>query len=58
MKWYNEDKTASLDLDKIVYWEYKHNTLSVWFGGDSPLQFRGNEAETIYKLLAFKKEII
>ena len=58
MKWYNKDKTASLDLDKIVYWEYKHGTLFVWFGGDNPKQFHDDDAEKIYDLLACKKEIL
>ena len=58
MKWYNEDKTASLDLEKIVYWEYQHGTLFIWFGSETPKQFRGDSAQQIYKMLTSTKEVI
>ena len=59
MKWYNKNRTQCLDLDKISYWQYDVNdVLRVYIDSASPLNFYGEDADNIYKLLTTdKKEI-
>lgn len=58
MKWYNEDQTACLDLDKIGFWVYKKEELKVFLNSSEPLCFYGNEAEAIYKKLTYEKQVL
>jgi len=58
MKWYNEDNTACLDLEKVSFWVRKSEQLDVYIGSTEPLSFYGSEAQEIYKMLTYKKEIL
>ena len=58
MKWYNQDRTACLNLDLIVFWTYKHHELHIYVGGSEPIAFSGEDAEDIYNKLTFQKEIL
>lgn len=63
MKWYNENKTVSLNLDLITFWRYMNDpmstpTIHVFFGTTEHLTFQGNDAKEIYNMLTPKKEVI
>lgn len=58
MKWFNADKTASLNLDLIVFWAYKNGSLEVYAVSQIPILFNGTDAKEIYNMLTSKKEIL
>lgn len=58
MKWYNEDQTTCLDLEKIGFWVYKKGELKAFMNSSEPLCFYGDEAEQIYKKLTSDKQVL
>lgn len=60
MKWYNNERTACLDLSKIIFWVYsqKGGELKVWIGATEPLVFNGEDGMQIYRMLQSEKEVL